>query len=652
MIDVLRRCLPVFLLMASVAGLAQNWTQPTPEELKMTADPEAPGAEVVCLAMYVEDDYNKTLTHAVYVRLKILNEKGRDYADVEIPYEDDYKIKSVEARTIHSDGTVIPFSGKPYDKLIEKSKHLKEKAKVFTLPDVQVGSILEYRIVLSLGSLWYGYPKWYVQKRFFIRKAHYEFAPNQLDASDLTKYASMLPKGTAVQYDGKRQVYTLDVEKVAPLVEEDYMPPLDSLSYRVLFYFTKFNSADEYWKAAGDAWSKEIDEFMKSGKLSGIAAQIVTASDSPDQKAQKIYDAVMKLENTSLTREQSKAENKAHKVKIRTAEDVWNAKRGDSAEIAVLYVALARAAGLKAYAAMVTDRSRALFIPNFLTMDQLDDYIAIVELDGKEKFLDPGERYCPFGELQWKHAGTRGLRQTEHGSAVGPTPPPGYKSTSIFRNADLTIDTAGQVEGSLHIGMTGNQALAWRQKALSSDEQEVRKEFEDSLKGELPQGIEVKINHILGLTDYRSALMVVVDVSGPLGTKTGKRIFIPATFFEASNKALFVEGKRTNPVDLEFPYAEQDDVVIRLPKSLVIESAPKNAEMTMPQNVLYRTSFKEDQGQLRVSRLFLLANSLYSVDEYGALKDLIQKVNAKDQEQAILQFAPAESGGISSNSVH
>jgi len=79
----LRRCLPL-LLALSIRALGQNWTQPTPEELQMTSDPAAPGAEVICLAMYVKDDYDKTMTHVLYVRLKILNEKGREYADVEI----------------------------------------------------------------------------------------------------------------------------------------------------------------------------------------------------------------------------------------------------------------------------------------------------------------------------------------------------------------------------------------------------------------------------------------------------------------------------------------------------------------------------------------------------------------------------------------
>ena len=465
------RFLSLALGLASLAAHAQNWTPPTQEELQMTSEAEAPGAAAVCLSLDVFDDYNKTMTHTVYVRLKILNDKGRDFADVEIPYgSGDLKVKAIEARTIHSNGAVVEFSGKPYDKLIEKGKHVKYKTKVFTLPDAQVGSILEYRITLGYRPDWLAQPQWFVQQRYFIRKAHFDFAPNQQYPLDLSKYSSVLPTGTSVQYDAKRKMYSLDVADIPPILDEDYMPPLDSISYRVLFYLTKFQSPDEYWKVEGDAWSKQTDEFMKTNKLGGIAGQLVRPSDTPRQKAEKIYDAVMKLENTSLTREQSQAENKAHRVKLRNAEDIWNAKRGDSDELAVLFVGLARAAGLKAYAAQVTDRSRAIFVHNFLSVDQLDDYIAIVELDGREEYLDPGVRYCPFGDLYWKHSGTKGLRQTDHGPEIGTTPTLGYKSTSVFRNADLNLDGDGKVHGSLHIGMTGNQALAWRLAALATDE--------------------------------------------------------------------------------------------------------------------------------------------------------------------------------------
>jgi hypothetical protein len=42
----------------------------------------------------------------------------------------------------------------------------------------------------------------------------------------------------------------------------------------------------------------------------------------------------------------------------------------------------------------VVDRSRAIFDRDFLSLSQLDDYLAIVVIGGKEVYLDPGQKDC------------------------------------------------------------------------------------------------------------------------------------------------------------------------------------------------------------------------------------------------------------------
>ena len=91
----------------------------------------------------------------VYERIKVLNEEGKQYANVVLAYQTpslfsggssfDSTIKEITGRTIHADGTIVSFTGKPFERTAEKVKGEKRQEKVFTLPDVQVGSILEYR---------------------------------------------------------------------------------------------------------------------------------------------------------------------------------------------------------------------------------------------------------------------------------------------------------------------------------------------------------------------------------------------------------------------------------------------------------------------------------------------------------------------------
>jgi hypothetical protein len=657
LVKILRRCLPALLALSCSSALAQSWIQPTAEELKMTAEPAAPDAAAIYLYREERAD-DKVHMHSLYVRMKILTEEGKKYADVELVYDHSrsFSIRAIDGRTIHGDGTVIPFTGKPYDKVLEKTRTVSYQAKVFTLPDVQVGSILEYKYVLAYEDNIVSAPQWYIQQPLYVRKAHYQFTPTDQAVigehggdSESLAYHPVLPKGVEVKESlapttrvgSQDKAYSLDVENIDPMATEEFMPPMHSLSYRVLFYYTGVRTPQEYWKEEGKYWSHNVDNFMSPGKLGAIAGGLVGPSDTPAQKAQKIYDAVMTLENTTFTREHSTAENKAQGIKTKTAGDIWAAKRGNASEIALLYVALARAAGLQAYAAQVTNRDEAFFVPGFLSRDQLDDFIAIVVLDGKETFLDPGERYCSFGDLHWKHSQTQGLRQTDHGTDIAQTPALGYKSTSVLRSADLYIDGDGKMHGTIRVVMTGGQALHWRHRALETDEAEVKKEFEEKIQREVPPGVEVKTNHFFGLNEYQKALMVTMDATGSMGAATSKRVFIPATFFEAGSKPLFVHEKRTVPVDLEYPYQVQDKVTLHLPKNLAVESAPKDAQIPLPKDAVYQATFKQGPDTLETTRVFVLATSIYGVGEYPALKDFFQKVNAKDQEQAVLQPATA-----------
>ena len=110
------------------------------------------------------------------------------------------------------------------------------------------------------------------------------------------------------------------------------MPPIASFSYRVLFNFTAEHTAADWWKDEGKDWSKRVDSFADpNSELRKETADITAGATTDDQKLQKIYAAVMKLENTHYTRAHDQQEEKAeggHQVK--NAADVLSQKRGSA----------------------------------------------------------------------------------------------------------------------------------------------------------------------------------------------------------------------------------------------------------------------------------------------------------------------------------
>src|SRR5215468_5222644 len=163
----------ICLSLPARAGIA---FQPvSPDELKMTAEPKAPGAPAVILYRQVDRDDNRSTSHEDnYVRIKILTEEGRKYADVEIPFfKDSENVVALKARTIRPDGSSVDFDGKVFEKSILKAKGLKYLAKTFTLPDVQVGGIIEYSYTRDFAENYIFDSRWILSDELFTKHAKF-----------------------------------------------------------------------------------------------------------------------------------------------------------------------------------------------------------------------------------------------------------------------------------------------------------------------------------------------------------------------------------------------------------------------------------------------------------------------------------------------
>ena len=189
------------------------------EELTMTSDPKAPGAAAVYLYREeTEDDPHAFRT--IYARIKVLTDAGKSAAVVHISYPktfvfnavgnnssrmssgtanswdaptlnhlgedqpwdtDSYvgkvEIGALEGRVIHPDGTIVPLTGKPSE-LLKAAKGSRGSETTFTMPGVEVGSVIEYRYQVRYDR-YLTAPDWKLQKEYFIHKEHFVFRPSK-----------------------------------------------------------------------------------------------------------------------------------------------------------------------------------------------------------------------------------------------------------------------------------------------------------------------------------------------------------------------------------------------------------------------------------------------------------------------------------------
>lgn len=643
----------LLLAAASPAVVCAQFRPPSDDELKMTSDPKAPGAAAVYLDVEEDDGLGPGMS-TYYARIKVLAEKGKELATVEIPYlKGCEQIGEIKGRTIHADGKIVPLVVKPEDLLVMKSGDEQVQRKIFTLPDVEVGSVLEYRYETYYTACnYYSFLTWQVQKPWFVHKAHYLYAPpssvsgftdehgNQIHA---LMTSQILPEGVTVGTNGAGH-YVLDITDIQPIPDEEWMPPLDDALYQVHFIFVSEASAGSFWLREAKYWSDSVKEFATPGqKVRAAVASLVASGDSDLEKARKLYAAVQALDNTDFSRKKGQSERKQLKLKdVRRAEDTLAEKSGTGNDLALLYLSMLRAAGVTAYAMKVRARDQGTFNQNYTDFSQLDSDLVIVNADGKEIYLDPGEKMCPFGTLSWKHAGAGGVRESAGGYKVGSTPSAPYTQNTTLRTGDLNVDAQGTVTGSLRFVMSGQAALHWRQEALENDETELKKEFDEELQTMVPEGVEAHVNQFAGLSDPDHYLMATVDVKGSLGVATAKHLVLPSFFLETRATVPFVhEEKRQTTVDMHYHAMVTDQIVYRLPPGVMVEGVPPDAKVVWKDHAVYSAKIQSEPGMITAERVLARAFALAQPDEYPDLRGFYQKIAAADQAQLVFTITSA-----------
>jgi hypothetical protein len=559
-------------------------------------------------------------------------------------------ISDIRARSIAPDGTITPFAGKAFNTTIVKAHGVKYLAKVLALPNVQVGSIIEWKYT----EYWESYvfaPHWVLQNDLLTKRAKFTFVPmfkaghyiedSRGDIKDRVFYTTVgLPANTAIKTTANNRM-ELELKDIPAFEEEDFTPPSAMLKMRVDFYYgsDKMGKPQEFWKSEGKYWSKELDKFAAhSSAIVAAVSKAIVPTDTPDQKARKIYAYVQKIKNLSYTGSDRRLEellNHESREK-RTVDDVLLLNEGFRDEIARLFWAMARAANLQAFAMRVADRDEYFFQASIPNPSQLTSEIVIVNIDGKEVFLDPGTPLCPFGHLAWQHTATQGIRQSADGAQLAPTPGASYKEAISKRVGRLTLSDDGSATGKIGIGWAGEEALTRRLSGLKTDEAGRKKELEDELKAMLPAGALVHLESVVDWDNAEKQLSATFSVDIPSFASTaGKRLLVPTNLFQSRTRQPFAHGERKQPVYFNFPYYLADETTITFPPSYQTESLPAVQPIKTDYSV-YSLKHSAQKNSVTINRTFAMAEIAFQQKEYAGLRKFLGEVNAADSQPLVL----------------
>ena len=628
-----------FAVVVNGTAHAFSWAPINPDELKMTSEPKAPGAPAIILEQLVDRDDSEYQV-STYVRIKVLTEEGRKYGDVEIRYDKNSEhIWDIRARTIRPDGKIIDFDGKIFDKLIIKAGGLKYQAKTFALPEVQIGSIVEYHFIDELPPHWVYDSRWVLSDELFIKHAKYTLTPNG-SFSMRSTWPRGLPPGVPEPAKKNGQI-RLETHDVPAFIIEDYMPPEVELKYHVDFVYSyrEISETDpvKYWQKFAKLAYHDADNFMDERKaMERIVSGLIQPGDSDEDRLRKVYAHVQKLRNLTYEKDKTAQEQKRDKTRDRsTVADVEKYGYGTATDLTYLFVALARAAGFKADFALAATRNQYFFQPGAMNPNQLTSNIAVVSVAGKEMYFEPGVPFIPFGMVPWYESAVLGLRLDKQEGTWLKIPLTTPAQSKTTRKATLKLED-GELAGTVVVTYTGLDAIDQRLEELYDDEAARKEYIEDELKRAIPVGSEVTLTNSPDWTGAETPLVVEykVKVAGWV-VQAGKRLLMPVGLFGASAQHIFEHEQRVQPIYFHYPNVSEDEINIELPPGLQLTSAPKSRD----ENVAVAT-FSSSTGMvgstIQIKRQLDINAVIVQEKYYLALRDFFKAVRTNDEEQIIV----------------
>jgi len=633
---------------------ADEWLPISPEELKMTSDAAAPGAPAIILYRQVDrDDSNAHVPHEYnYVREKIFTEEGRKNADVEIPFvKGDYNIINIRARTVRPDGSIAVYDGKIYEKEIVKARGFKYLAKTFTLSDVQPGSIIEYHYMINFAENKVFDSNWMLSSDLFTKSAKFTLKPYG-EFPLQWSWPNGLPEGTKPpvnETQTRGHSIHMEAQNIPAFLVEDDMPPEAAMKFRVDFTYIDGvleTDVEKFWKKQGKKWNDYVESFVNKKKaMEQAVGETVSAGDSPEVKLRKLYARAQKIRNLSYQVEKTQQEQKrAQEKEAGNVEDVWKRGYGYGDDITLVFLGMARAAGLDASAARISTRDDHFFFKNLMKARDLRTYVVLVKLNGKDVYFDPGTAFAPYGLLPWSETLSPGLKLDRDGGTWITTSMPESGDSQIERKADLKLTQEGSLEGKLKVTYSGLEAMYRRLEQRNEDEAQRKKSLEDDVRYMIPASIEVELANKPDWSSSDPKLVAEFDLKVPgWASGAGRRALMPVGIFGAQEKHTCEHATRVHPMYFHYASEKVDNVTIELPLGWQVSSVPK-PQTDDAKLLLYAIKVENNNGTLHVERR--MKSELITLEPkfYPTLRKFYESVRTADEEQIVLQPASTAAG--------
>ncbi len=625
------------------------WGEIAPKHLQMTDYKQDPYASVLYLGDYgqmYEEVYNQRfmLVYEKHVRIKILQKKGIEYGDIRIIFDhDDDLLKDIEAQsfTLNEHGKTVRKEINTKNIVYEQLNDTYSNAS-FSIPDVKVGSIIEYRY-RRYAPLSYTLDTW-----FFQNDEPKLWSELRFQAPEKTAYTTLLDgifwqkvkinnnsfftghqKGN---YVGNVLKYRLD--SIPALRSEKYVTTMNDYLTKLHFQVAKYRNAYGFQEQHFKDWKDLAKNLQKSalfGKKLQSSQKWAKTVIEPYEKYSDPTEKMIALYNLVRNRITWNERYRLLMGEKRKLKDVYKEAKGSSAEINLLLGRLLLAAGLETEMLLASTRKHGRVLKDYPYLHTFNHVLCKVNIGDAVYILDAKDAFRPYNMIPHEVIGTSVFNvSNSRWAKLGAN-----ASLRDEHMATLKLDKNGGLSGQVMHRHKGYSAAIKREILNKLSEKDYIKEM-------IGESVDTEYDNInIQQKDSINAPLTVklAIKTGDYGSKNRQQIFCKPFLYIGTYSNPFQSKTRLFPVDFNFPIEEKIAINIYFPENYILKEQPKNIKLVLKDGGAECSILYEQQGnQLQIMSNFKMKKVVFSPDEYFSLKDFFDKIIAKNNE--VLVFEP------------
>lgn len=598
---------------------------------------------------HFDPDNTGKLIFTYHAKIKIVKQSAAERANISVLLDKSgasrEEIKGFWASSFNLvNNKIVESKMDPKSLFIERNgEGMYDNAK-FAIPNVRMGSVIEYRYVIESPFV-YNFRTWEFQSD--IPKVYCEYwtviPGNFVYNITLRGFLRITEKKDAlidhcIERSGAEAscVSTRYIMKNVPAFkEEEFMLAkgnyVSALNFELAEYRRFGGGVDKYtkeWKDA-DEELKQHERFgqqlRKGGKVfDGLLDPSILSETDPLKKANKIYDFV---KYRMIWNERWGAYSSAG---IRKAIE---SKTGNVADINLALVVALREAGFQADPVMLATRDRERPIELHPVLNDFNYVIARLDIDGRIYLLDAIDDFLPFGMISEHCYNGKGRVIADAGSSWMDLKP--TDRNRVISQVELKLSKEGVMNGTITHLYYGYASVDQRKKiAKFTDE----KAYLDELKSN-SHAMEVTAFERKMEDDLAQPISETFTVQIPtFDTPEATHFLFNPIMNEHWESNPFKSETRNFPVDFGVPLERNLTVAVEYSDNVDVTSLPEKVALALPNSggrFIYGAI--ADGTTLNISNFMTISKSIYSPEEYPYLRELFARKIQVESADIIFQ---------------